>query len=198
MLAVRDAGDVLMREGSAVREPNTLPYAATVVAPELNPLLAGADHVDVKITEANATLREFVSGALGWQPGWMRMLFGARVVFARLLHLRNPQSLTGPRLRPEEIPFSPGGKVWFFTLVGAAEDRYILLEAADTHLTGYVAVVAEHLGHGRNKLHNITVVKYHRWTGPLYFNVIRPFHHLVVRSMVNAGARGPRAERSAC
>jgi hypothetical protein len=171
---------------------------STIVAPELNPLLTGADHVDVKSAEANLTLREFVSGALGWQPHWIRMLFGARVVFARLLRLRNPKITKGPRLRPEEIPFSAGGKVGFFTVVGAAEERYIVLEAADTHLTGYLAVVAEPLARGCTRFHNITIVNYHRWTGPLYFNVIRPFHHLVVRSMVNAGARGRQAERSAC
>ncbi len=91
-----------------------------------------------------------------------------------------------------------GAKVWFFTVVGAAEERYIVLEAADTHLSGYLAVVAEPLAQGRTRFHNITIVKYHRWTGPLYFNVIRPFHHLVVSSMVNAGARGQRTERSAC
>ena len=170
---------------------------STMVAPELNSLLAGADHVDVKITEADLTLREFVSAALGWQPGWMRMLFGARVVFAHLLRLRDSAPPTGPRLRPEEMPFSPGGKVRFFTVVEAAEERYIVLEAADTHLTGYLAAVAEPLAHGRTRFHNITVVKYHRWTGPLYFNIIRPFHHLIVRSMVNAGARGRRTERSA-
>ena len=172
---------------------------STIVAPELNPLLTGANHVDVKCTEADVTLREFVSGVLGWQPGWIRMLFRVRVVFARLLRLRDPEIPTAPRLlRPEELPFSPGAKAWFFTVVGAAEDRYIVLEAADTHLTGYLAVVAEPLVHGRTRFHNITIVKYHRWTGPLYFNVIRPFHHLVVRSMVNAGARGQRAGRSAC
>ena len=176
----------------------------SILAPELNPLLTGADHIDVKSTEADVSLREFVSGALGWQPGWMRRLFRAmlvraRVVFARLLRLRNPEIPTAPRLlRPEEIPFSPGAKVWFFTVVGAAEDRYILLEAADTHLTGYLAVVAEPLVNGRTRFHNVTIVKYHRWTGPLYFNVIRPFHHLVVRSMVNAGARGQGAESCAC
>jgi hypothetical protein len=71
-----------------------------------------------------------------------------------------------------------------------------VLETADTHLTGYLAVVIEPLAHGRTTFHNITIVKYHRWAGPLYFNVIRPFHHLVVRSVINAGARGRRAERS--
>ena len=161
----------------------------TIDAPELNPLLTGADHVDVRSTESDVTLREFVSGAIGWQPGWMRVLHRARTVFARLLCLRDPDLPAGPRLRPEEIPLTPGGKVWFFTVVGAAEYRYIALEMTDTHLTAYLAIVAEPTVIGLNRFHAVTIVKYHRWTGPLYFNVIRPFHHLVVRSIVNAGAR---------
>lgn len=158
--------------------------------PELRSLLAGADHVDVKTAEAAVTLREFVAGALGWQPGWIRALFRARAFLAWLLGLRNTGLAAGLRLRPEEISFTPGGTVWFFTVAAAAADRYLVLEAADTHLTGYLAVAAEPVGAGRNRFHAITVVRYHRWTGPLYFTVICPFYHLVVRSMVEAGARG--------
>jgi hypothetical protein len=162
----------------------------TAAVPELNPLFSGADHVDVKTTEADVSLREFVSGAMGWRPYWMRSLFRVRAVLARTLRLRDPDISAGPRLRPEDLPFVPGGKVWFFAVAGAAEDRYIALESADTHLTAYCVVTAERAAADRNRFHVITVVKYHRWTGPLYFNLIRPFHHLVVRSVVNAGSRG--------
>ncbi|MCP4630164.1 MAG: DUF2867 domain-containing protein [bacterium] len=31
-----------------------------------------------------------------------------------------------------------------------------------------------------NRFYVITVVHYKHWTGPVYFNLIRPFHHLVV------------------
>lgn len=161
------------------------------VAPELSHLLSGADHVDVKTAESDVTLREFVAAALGWQPGWMKLLFHARKVLARLLRLQHPDTPV-VRLRPEEIPFAPDGKVGFFTVAEAAEDRHLVLEATDTHLTGYLAVVAEPGATRKNKFHVATVVKYHHWTGPLYFNIIRPFHHLVVRSMVDAGARGRR------
>lgn len=161
-----------------------------IAVPELAALLDGADHVDVKTTEAGVTLREFAAGALGWQPGWMRVLFRARGVLARLLRLRHSDLPAAPRVRPEEIPFSPGGTVWFCTVAAAAEHRYLVLEAADTHLTAYLALVADAAGAGRSRFHAITIVRYHRWTGPLYFNLIRPFHHLVVRSMVEAGARG--------
>lgn len=158
--------------------------------PELRSLLAGADHVDVKSAEGGVTLREFVAGALRCQSSWMRALFGARAVLARALRLRQTGIPTSVHLRPDEISFTPGATVAFFTVTAAAEDRYLVLEAADTHLTGYLAVVAEPVGAGRNRFRAITVVRYHRWTGPLYFTLIRPFHHLVVRSMVEAGARG--------
>ncbi|MCP4674680.1 MAG: DUF2867 domain-containing protein [Deltaproteobacteria bacterium] len=32
-------------------------------------------------------------------------------------------------------------------------------------------------------------VKYHHWTGPVYFNVIRSFHHFVVWAMVRTAVR---------
>lgn len=169
-------------------------YPGQIDLPELSSLLTSANHVDVKTTEARVTLREFVAGALGWQPAWIRALFRARTVLARLLRLRNSDVPAGARLRPQEIRFTPGATVWFFTVTAAAEDRFILLEAADTHLTGYLAVVTEPLATGRNRFHAITAVRYHRWTGPLYFNLIRPFHHLVVRSMVAAGARGSKGQ----
>lgn len=35
----------------------------------------------------------------------------------------------------------------------------------------------------------------HRWAGPFYFNVIRPFHHPVVVGMTKAGARSAPGTR---
>ncbi|XXF76233.1 DUF2867 domain-containing protein [Myxococcaceae bacterium GXIMD 01537] len=42
----------------------------------------------------------------------------------------------------------------------------------------------------RRRFHVATIVRYRRWAGPVYFNVIRPFHHLVVRGMLRHAARG--------
>lgn len=112
---------------------------------------------------------------------------------SRTFALAEPRRVRARRVRPEDVPFVRGGKVWFFTVVEAAEDRYIAVESADTHLTAYCVITAEPAAAGQNRFHVVTVVKYHRWTGPLYFNLIRPFHHLVVRSVVNAGSRGSSA-----
>ncbi|MFI8770406.1 DUF2867 domain-containing protein [Streptomyces sp. NPDC053792] len=95
----------------------------------------------------------------------------------------------GRPLRPEEISFSPGDKVAFFTVTDAVVDRYIVLASADTHLTGYLVIVTAPSAGGRARFEMATIVKYKRWTGPLYFNVIRPFHHLMAIGMTRAGAR---------
>jgi hypothetical protein len=167
--------------------------------PELAAVLDGADHVDVKNAESELTLREFVAAALGARHWWVTALFGARAVLAWLLRLdQAASSTTKSPLRPEQLPLVPGAVVSFFTVTAAQEDRFLLLEASDTHLTGYLAFVVDPADQSAGvatcwHIKVITVVHFHRWTGPLYFTIIRPFHHLVVGSMVRAGARGVRA-----
>jgi hypothetical protein len=49
--------------------------------------------------------------------------------------------------------------------------------------------VAEPLANDLIRYYIVTIVHYLHWTGPVYFNLIRPFHHLVVARMARAGAR---------
>ncbi|GIH93074.1 DUF2867 domain-containing protein [Planobispora siamensis] len=156
-----------------------------MVIPRLRALTEDADHVDVKTVEGDVSLREFLAGFISYEPGWMRLLYRIRAGFVRLLGMRQGELPSARGTRPEEIPFTPGGKLAFFTVTEAEEDRYFVAGATESHLTAWLAVVAEP---GRFRV--VTIVKYHRWTGPVYFNVIRPFHHLVVTRMARAGARG--------
>jgi hypothetical protein len=72
----------------------------------------------------------------------------------------------------------------------AKEDIYWVSEAPeDKHLKAYFGVVAEKLSGRRTRFHVFTSVKYLHWTGPVYFNLIRPFHHLVVSSMMRNGVK---------
>jgi hypothetical protein len=160
--------------------------------PELAPVLAGVDHVDVKVVESRASLREFLAAMLAYQPGWVTFLYGVRRVLVRFLGLRQPGVPHALRLTPAAVPMTPGRKLAFFQVQGAAEDRYWVGAAADKHLTGTLAVVAAPPGAGRRRFYVVTVVHYHNWAGPVYFTLIRPFHHLVVGRMAQAGA-GRRA-----
>jgi hypothetical protein len=159
--------------------------------PELADLCSAADHVDVKTVVSERSLRELIAASFSWQPAWLRWLFAMRGVLARAFRLENPDTPVQERgVRPDEISMTPGDALWFFTVVTGVEDRYLLLEASDTHLASYLAVVALPSDGGPSTYQAVTIVKYRRWTGALYFALIRPFHHLVVRCMITAGARG--------
>jgi hypothetical protein len=161
----------------------------------LNDLLPTANHVDVKSLRAASTLREVIAAALAHQPRWMDWLFRARGIVAKILGLKH---ITGgfPVLKPEQIPFQPGQKLRFFSVAQAKENEYWIAEAMeDKHLQAWLAVLAEPLPpmeSGRPGLRSfdfVTVVRYKRWTGWVYFNLIRPFHHLIVWAMARSAEK---------
>ena len=164
----------------------------------LKELRAGADHCDIKSVDVDRTpdaacLREFIAGFLTYHPAWMKGLYFVRAGFVRLLGMRQEGVPDAPRLRADSVPFAPGAPAAFFQVVRAEEGRHWFAAASESHLTAHVGVLLEPRG-ATSRLHVVTLVHYKRWTGPVYFNVIRPFHHVVVGSMLRAGAS--QAQRS--
>jgi hypothetical protein len=158
--------------------------------PEITALLKGADHVDVKIVEGHASLREFIAAMLSYYPWWIVSLYYVRAVFVRLLGMRQPGRPDElPRLKPEDISMTAGEHAAFFIVHLAREEEYWIAETPeDKHLQAHFGIVVEPVNHNLNRFHVVTIVHYKHWTGPVYFNTIRPFHHLVVRRMARAGA----------
>ncbi|MFI7066446.1 DUF2867 domain-containing protein [Kribbella sp. NPDC050124] len=156
--------------------------------PEIEDLLADVDVVDVKTVRGSVSLREFTAGALGYSPLWIKGLFAVRMVVAQVLRLDTTGIPDSRRLRPETVSFTPGDKASFFTVVRGEEDHYLLLEIQDNHLTGWLAIITDN-AQPVSEFKVVTLVKYLRTAGRLYYNLIRPFHHVVVFSMARVGAR---------
>jgi hypothetical protein len=150
------------------------------------PLLADADHIDVKTIESDLSLSAFIAGLLSYQPAWMTFLYRLRWAFVRLLGMKQQGVPRPTRMNPADVPWQSGEAAYFFKVVATAPGQYWFAEAAEAHLTAKLGVVAELLTADRNRFHVVTVVHYNKWTGAVYFNVIRPFHHLVVSSMMKA------------
>lgn len=150
--------------------------------------LTGCDHYDSKTIDSDVTLREFLAGMLSYYPAWIKLLYGIRWGFVRVLGMKQENLPTTPRLAPEDIHFEPGADATIFTVKQGVEDHYWLAGATEKHLSAYLMVAVEPLDGRQNRFHVATIVHYHHWTGPVYFNVIRPFHHLVVGAMMRAGA----------
>ncbi len=119
------------------------------------------------------------------------MLYRIRKLLVNMLGLvkhEEPEEL--PNLKPEDVSFMPGENVTFFIVRCTMENLYWVSETPeDTHLQAYFGVVIEPTGNSRNRFHVFTTVFYKHWTGPVYFNLIRPFHHLVVSRMAIYGLK---------
>jgi hypothetical protein len=150
--------------------------------PSLCSLLAGADHVDVTTVVGPGELRPFLAGMLAWEPRWVRFLFAVRSRLVRLIGLRQEGHFRAPHFHPADVPMTPGRPAAFFTVRLADEERYWAADVEERHLRAALCVVRE-----GERFSLVTIVHYRHWTGPLYFNVIRPFHHLVVWCMAHAG-----------
>lgn len=163
---------------------------AVIAAQEaLQPFARHLDYADVKSVTSAVPMRSFIAGMLSYQPGWMTALYGVRGVLVRLLGMRQSGVPRSPRLTPETLPMTPGQRAGIFTVRAARDDRYWLADIDDQHLWAALAVVVEDLPNAKWRYHVVTLVRYHNWTGPLYFTLIRPFHHIVVGNMARAGAK---------
>jgi hypothetical protein len=160
--------------------------------PQVAALLAHADYADEKTASGNVSMRAFVANMLNYQPAWISFLFGLRGIFVRLLGMPLTGIPRSRKQRPETLPMAPGERASFFVVQAAEDERYWIAEVRDRHLNAAVAVVVEERGSQQKRFHVLTIVHYNNGTGPLYFNVIRPFHHLVVGSMVQAGVKAGR------
>jgi hypothetical protein len=156
---------------------------------ELDEFFQGVDYSDLKTIEGNQHLHGFIAGMLSYYPWWLVLLYKVRefLVFALgLVRHKKPEGM--PVMRPEDISFLPGDRNSFFIVQKAEENRYwVARTPEDKHLTAWLGIVVEPLTGGRNRFHVFTTVRYRHWTGPVYFNLIRPFHHLVVWQMMKAG-----------
>lgn len=158
---------------------------------ELQQFFEESDFTDVKVVEGAVTLRAFIASMLSYYPWWIILLYRIRTFVVFILGLvkhEAPEEL--PSLAPEEVSFMPGERVTFFIVRKAKEDVYWFSETPeDKHLSAYFGVVVEPLNKDLNRFYVVTTLRYRHWTGPVYFNLIRPFHHLVVSQMSRAGVK---------
>lgn len=149
------------------------------------------NHIDIKTIESEVSLRSFVSGMLSYYPWWILVLFRIREIVVKILGLtKHEKPETLPTIMPENLTFESGESASFFIVLKAREDKYWVAETPeDKHLKAYFGVVTEDLGKKLTRFHVFTSVKYIHWTGPVYFNLIRPFHHLIVWRMMKAGIK---------
>lgn len=163
--------------------------------PELREYLEGADVNDTKTIEADLTLREFLAGAFSYMPRWLVGLFWIRGIVAKILRLSHDGSLAIPEMCPEDVPMTPGESAYIFTTHAAKEDLYWVAHEADSHLDFNLVIAREPLD-ATSRFYVSTLVFYNRRVGRLYFAMIAPFHHFIVRQMMKSAVKKGLARKA--
>ena len=145
-------------------------------------LVEGADHVDVKTAEGPFSIREMAAGVLAYRPGWMDFLWRVRAWLVRVLGMDRQGVAMDYQFTADTLPVEPGQKVGFFTVVDSDRESFWMVEGRESHLDAVLAFFAEPMPGrpGESHFKVVTVVRYRNSMGPIYFNIIRPFHHLVI------------------
>lgn len=146
--------------------------------------------LDMNSAASHQTMHAFIAGMLSYQPERMTFLYRVHWVFVRLLGMKQSGIPRSTTMEAKDVSMTTGAAAYFFKVLAAEEERYWFAEAAsESHLTAKLGVVVEEPAEANRRFHIITIVHYNSWAGPLYFNVIRPFHHIVVRKKNDASER---------
>lgn len=163
--------------------------------PELHEFFEGVDYFERKTICSARDLEQFIAGLLSYEPWWVHGLYRLRGVVAGILGLKGVAASTAATaIAPQDIPFTVGAEASFFTVKKARQGVYWLAETPeDKHLAAWLTILADTTPDGKRCCHVLTTLRYKHWTGPVYFNLIRVFHHLLVNAAMRAaaGGRGP-------
>ena len=108
------------------------------------------------------------------KPGWLRLLFKIRDLLVRPFGLKTGE---GPSREKLEEALNNGESCGFMSVAERTADETIVA-LDDKHLVAYMSIYIE-----GGEVFASTVVKYHNKLGVVYFNLIRPFHILVVKNL---------------
>ncbi len=110
---------------------------------------------------------------------WMAALFRLRNFLVRFVGLKGEEEL-------EVAEFERAireGSSYGFSSVSAKDDHETVMMLTDKHLDTWLSVYVAEEG-VRKRVCLITVVKFKQRLGRVYFFVIRPFHAIIVRSLL--------------
>ncbi|MDH6250745.1 hypothetical protein M2347_000472 [Chryseobacterium sp. H1D6B] len=113
--------------------------------------------------------------------GWIKKLFSFRNKIVKVFGLKTPEDQ-----EKKEVKYEPGDQIGLFKVINKTNNEIIIGED-DKHLNFQVSLLLdnEDSRNHKRKLTITTIVKYNNWWGKLYFFPVKPFHKLIVPSMLN-------------
>lgn len=165
---------------------NMKSYKTTIPEDSLTQKFLPADYTDAFACEVtgdeNLSAEDVMVGFWMVMPGWVNAMFKLRNALVRPFGLKTDNEQG--RISDLENIIRNGGSIGVASMVAKSENETVLL-LSDKHLNAYMSV---HLSHKSEKriVTAITVVHFHNSLGKVYFFFVRPFHSIIVKSMLKS------------
>ena len=147
-----------------------------------------ADHADSFAVEAGTKIAaspdDLMVGFWSDMPAWVTVLFALRNMMVKLVGLKGSDSHNGEEL---EKCIREGGKYGFLETL-AKDGRETVIVMRDKHLDAYISLYKAN----SDTIAATTLVRYNNRLGKVYFFAIRPFHNIIVRSMLKRAVKKQR------
>lgn len=114
-------------------------------------------------------------------PNWVNALFKLRNILVRPFGLDDGESENRSE-KLKKIINDGSGSAGLMSVTDATDDEIVIL-LSDKHLDAYMSVLIEKI-ESKQIVVATTLVRYHNRLGRIYFSLIRPFHMIIVKSML--------------
>ncbi|WP_405205248.1 DUF2867 domain-containing protein [Aquimarina sp. LLG6339-5] len=122
-------------------------------------------------------------------PAWIEKLFVLRNQIVAVFGLKTGDSLDKRKETLNNFNGEIGDKVGIFKVFDKSENEIILGED-DTHLNFRVSLLLDSKPNSSKDFTISTIVNFNNWFGKLYFLPVKPFHKLIVPTMLKSAIRG--------
>ena len=116
-------------------------------------------------------------------PKWVEKLFSLRNKIVSIFGLKTSGNSDNKEKQLELFKCNPGDQLGLFKVFFKNENEIILGED-DKHLNFRISMFVNDSKKGTKRLTISTTVEYNNWFGKLYFFPVRPFHKLIVPTML--------------
>jgi ribosome-binding factor A len=145
-----------------------------------------ADYVDVcKRTvpaKSNLTPDNILVNIWTVQSGWVDFLFRLRNILVKPFGLESGNKDKFNRNLAAAIR---SGESFEMVNMLHKTDNETIMQLKDKHLTAELSIYVESVTDNRKNISAITMVHFHNKLGIVYFFVIRPFHKIIVKTLLN-------------
>ena len=121
------------------------------------------------------------------EPSWIKSLFSLRNKIVKYFGLKITDEIFDRKKLLDNFTYDAGKKLGFFK-VFAKSDHELILGEDDRHLDFRVSLYIR-----TDKVNHIltvsTIVKFNEWLGKYYFFFVKPFHQMIVQTMVRGIAK---------